>query len=93
MAALVYARGAPRQLALRRRGTCALLRSQGDMADLEDHAIQRDKRFVFRLVVSLILAAIAGLWIASHLTSSSTAGCAASLFGEAAPPTSTSAPP
>jgi len=73
---------------LRTLGTCALLRRQDAMADLEEHAIQRDKRFVFRLVVSLVLAAIAGLWIASHLTSSSTAGCAASLFGEAAPPSS-----
>jgi len=55
------------------------------MADLEEHAIQRDKRFVFRLVVSLVIAAAAGLWIASHLTSSSTGSCAASLFGESAP--------
>ncbi len=55
------------------------------MADLEEHAIQRDKRWVFRLVVTLVLAAVAGLWIASHLTSSSTGSCAASLFGEAAP--------
>jgi len=58
------------------------------VADLEEHAIQRDKRFVFRLIVSLIVAAAGGLWIASHLTSSSTGSCAASLFGEAAPPSS-----
>jgi len=55
------------------------------MADLEEHAIQRDKRFVFRLVVSLVLASAGGLWIASHLTSSSTGTCAASLFGASAP--------
>jgi hypothetical protein len=59
------------------------------VADLEEHAIQRDKRFVFRLIVSLILAATGGLWIASHLTSSNTGSCAASLFGESAPATTT----
>lgn len=62
------------------------------MADLEDHAIQRDRRWVFRLAISLVLAAAGGLWIASHLTSQSTGSCAASLFGEAAPPTTTTSP-
>ncbi len=62
------------------------------MADLEEHAIQRDKRWVFRLAVSLVIAAAGGLWIASHLTSGSTGSCAASLFGEAAPPASGAAP-
>jgi hypothetical protein len=62
------------------------------MADLEEHAIQRDGRWLFRLAISLVLAAIGGLWIASHLTSQSTGTCAASLFGDAAPPTSTAPP-
>lgn len=62
------------------------------MADLEEHAIQRDRRWVFRLAISLVLAAAGGLWIASHLTSQSTGSCAASLFGESAPPPTTAAP-
>ena len=56
------------------------------VAELEDHAIQRDSRFVFRLFVSLVIATAAGLWMASHLTNDTTASCAASLFGEAPPP-------
>lgn len=59
------------------------------MADLEEHAIQRDRRFVYRLVLSLVIAAAAGLWIASHLTSTSTGTCAAGFFGESAPATTT----
>lgn len=62
------------------------------MADLEEHAIQRDRRWVFRLVVTLVFATAGGLWIASHLTSHETGSCAASLFGEAAPPASGAAP-
>lgn len=58
------------------------------MAELEEHAIQRDKRWVFRLALSLVIAAAGGLWVASHLTSGSTGTCAASLFGESAPPVS-----
>lgn len=52
------------------------------MADLEEHAFRRDKRFVVRLVVTLILATLAGLFLFARLTSESTAGCAAeSLLG------------
>lgn len=47
------------------------------MADLEEHAFKRDKRFVVRLVVGLILAALAGVFVAGRLTSDRTAGCAA----------------
>jgi hypothetical protein len=47
------------------------------MADLEEHAFKRDKRFVVRLVLTLSLAALAGLYIYAHLTSARTAGCAA----------------
>lgn len=47
------------------------------MADLEEHAFKRDKRFVVRLVIGLVLAALAGVFIAGRLTSEGTAGCAA----------------
>ena len=59
------------------------------MADLEEHAIQRDRRFVYRLILSLAIAAAAGLWIASHLTSTDTGTCAAGLFGSSPPSTTT----
>jgi hypothetical protein len=47
------------------------------MADLEEHAFKRDRRFVVRLVLMLSLAALFGLYVYSHLTSRHTAGCAA----------------
>lgn len=47
------------------------------MADLEQHAFKRDKRFVVRLVLTLSLALLFGLYIYGHLTSRRTAGCAA----------------
>lgn len=51
------------------------------MADLEEHAFKRDKRFLVRLILGVAIAAISGLWVSSHLTSDSTAGCAARTFG------------
>ncbi len=47
------------------------------VADLEEHAFKRDKRFVVRLVLALALAAVAGAFIYGRLTSARTAGCAA----------------
>ena len=47
------------------------------MADLEEHAFKRDKRFVIRLVLTLSLSFLFGLYIYGHLTSKRTAGCAA----------------
>jgi hypothetical protein len=47
------------------------------MADLEEHAFKRDKRFIVRLVVTLALAIVAGVFIGGRLTSKGTAGCAA----------------
>jgi hypothetical protein len=47
------------------------------MADLEEHAFRRDKRFVVRLVLTLIVGLIGGLYVFAHLTSHETAGCAA----------------
>ena len=62
------------------------------MADLEQHAFKRDKRFVVRLVVGLIAASLGGLFVAGRLTSQRTAGCAAdAMVGPATP--RTDAPP
>ena len=47
------------------------------MADLEEHAFKRDKRFIVRLVLTLSLSTLFGLYIYGHLTSRRTAGCAA----------------
>jgi hypothetical protein len=57
------------------------------MADLEEHAFKRDKRFIVRLVLTLIVAGLAGAFIAGRLTSKGTASCAAdaALSGPAAP--------
>jgi len=51
------------------------------MADLEDHAFRRDKRFVVRLVVTLVVAFLVGLFIFGRLTSPGTVGCAADVLG------------
>lgn len=50
------------------------------MADLEEHALKRDRRFVVRLVTTLVLAFMAGLFLFAQLTSDRTAGCAADTF-------------
>jgi hypothetical protein len=47
------------------------------MADLEEHAFKRDKRFIVRLVLGMTVALLAALFFAARLTSGSTAGCAA----------------
>jgi hypothetical protein len=47
------------------------------MADLEKHAFKRDRRFIVRLVLTLMLSALFGLYVYVHLTSRRTAGCAA----------------
>jgi hypothetical protein len=51
------------------------------MADLEEHAFKRDKRFVVRLVLTLALGFMGGLFVYSHITSQRTAGCAAEFVG------------
>ncbi len=53
------------------------------MADLEAHAIRRDRRFLVRLTVLLLLGGLAGAWVFAHLTSRETGSCAANLFGTA----------
>lgn len=64
------------------------------MAELEDHAIRRDKTFVVKLVAALVLAALAGGWAVSHLTSDRTGEAGAEMMGypSGAPSTSTPAP-
>jgi hypothetical protein len=59
------------------------------MADLEEHALKRDRRFIVRLVSTLLLAFVAGLFLYVQLTSRRTAGCAAETFtgGKAEPGT------
>jgi hypothetical protein len=57
------------------------------MADLEEHALRRDRRFIVRLVVTLVLATLAGLFLFAQLTSDRTAGCAAdAMLGSDSPP-------
>jgi hypothetical protein len=55
------------------------------MADLEAHAIRRDRRFLVRLAVGLLLGLLAGAWVFGKLTSHETGSCAASLFGDTEP--------
>ena len=64
------------------------------MANLEDHAIQRDKSFIVKLVIALVLGTLAGIWAMQQLTSDRTASTGASLFGytTGAPASGTPAP-
>jgi len=55
------------------------------MADLEEHAFKRDKRFVVRLVVALSVGLVAGIFVAGRLTSDQTAGCAADVMVDGKP--------
>lgn len=54
------------------------------MADLEKHAIKRDKRFIVRLLLVITIALLAGLFIFGKMTSSDFANCAAGSFDAAA---------
>lgn len=51
------------------------------MANLEDHAIQRDRRFLVRLVVAVSIGAAFGLWAMEQLTADRTAAAGASMLG------------
>ena len=51
------------------------------MADLEEHAIKRDKKFLVKLVLGLLVGVIAGLLLYAQLTSNATGNCAAGMFG------------
>jgi hypothetical protein len=50
------------------------------MADLEQHAFKRDRRFVVRLVLTIIAALLGGMFVYGGLTSRGTAGCAADVM-------------
>jgi hypothetical protein len=52
------------------------------MADLEEHVVKRDKRFVVRLVLLLAAGIVAGLVLYVKITSSSLGNCAAGTFGD-----------
>lgn len=54
------------------------------MADLEKHAIQRDKRFLVRLVLLMLIGAAAGALLFVKMTSPEVGTCAANSFGAAA---------
>jgi hypothetical protein len=58
------------------------------MADLEEHAFKRDRRFVVRLVLMLACGLAFGLFVYAQLTNDRTAGCAADtmLRGDPKPP-------
>ncbi|MBX3276171.1 MAG: hypothetical protein KF729_38315 [Sandaracinaceae bacterium] len=58
------------------------------MADLERDAFRRDRRFLWRLVLVLVVGVLAGVWMYAQLTGERVAGCAAEAFGgvTAAPP-------
>lgn len=50
------------------------------MADLEKIALQRDRRFLVRLVLALLVGTLAGLFLFARLTSQELSGCAARNF-------------
>ncbi|MEZ4335883.1 MAG: hypothetical protein R3B82_04585 [Sandaracinaceae bacterium] len=51
------------------------------MADLERDAFQRDRRFLYRLILVLVIGTAAGVWMYAELTGERVAGCAANAFG------------
>lgn len=58
------------------------------MASLEDHAIQRDRKFLARLVLALGLGLLFGLFVFDWLTGRTVASCAARSLGGASAETS-----
>lgn len=51
------------------------------MADLEEHAIRRDRRFLVRLALLILVGGIASAWVLAKLTSREVGSCAATFFG------------
>ena len=51
------------------------------MADLEEQALKKDRRFLVRLVLVLVVGGIASLWMFSAMTSDRAKGCAADAVG------------
>jgi hypothetical protein len=62
----------------RRKGSSSIA-----VADLEKHAIKRDRRFLVRLVLLLSIGTLAGLLLFVKLTSAEVGTCAAGTFGAA----------
>ena len=50
------------------------------MTDLEELALRRDKRFLFRVIVGVLLGIVFGIFVADRLTSAGTGSCAARSF-------------
>ncbi len=51
------------------------------MADLEEQALRKDRRFLVRLVLVLVVGTIAGVWMFAMMTSDRAKGCAAETVG------------
>ncbi|MFW6049574.1 MAG: hypothetical protein ACODAU_00280 [Myxococcota bacterium] len=50
------------------------------MADLEEHALKRDRRFLVRLLLAVLVGAAGGAFLYATLTGSRVGGCAAETF-------------
>jgi flagellar biosynthesis protein FliQ len=58
----------------------------GAMADLEEQALRKDRRFLVRLILVLVVGTVAGLWMFTAMTSDRAMGCAADAVGGVASP-------
>ncbi|MFW5924535.1 MAG: hypothetical protein ACOCV4_00100 [Myxococcota bacterium] len=56
------------------------------LADLEHHALKRDKRFLVRLVLGVLVGALAGAFLYGELTDTQLGNCAAESFQGASEP-------
>ncbi len=50
------------------------------MADIEQDAFKRDRRFLWRLLIVMAVGTVAGLWLFGALTGHRVQGCAADAF-------------
>lgn len=63
------------------------------VADLEHHALKRDKRFLVRLVLAVLVGALAGAFLYGELTDTQLGSCAAESFeGLSEPPEGAGSP-
>jgi hypothetical protein len=51
------------------------------VADIEQDAFKRDRRFLFRLVIVMVIAVAAGIFLFMNLTSDGAKGCATEAVG------------
>jgi hypothetical protein len=63
------------------------------MVDLEKLAIQRDRGYLVRLVLLLVVGVLVSIFLFAWLTGSSTTGCVSNTVGGAAPPQEPSTKP